>query len=110
MPQLFMLSRTGSAETITAHYLFALGRNSLKISKKNFFQGVIEAFTFSIGSTDIIWVFLNLKNFQKNFFRTENHFYEIALVAGVAQTVHYADFIYLYVTRVVLQEYVFLYF
>lgn len=25
MPQLFMLSRTGSAETITAHYLFALG-------------------------------------------------------------------------------------
>ncbi|VDM74961.1 unnamed protein product [Strongylus vulgaris] len=25
MPQLFMLSRTGNAETITAHYLFALG-------------------------------------------------------------------------------------
>uniref|UniRef100_A0A915NFZ7 ER lumen protein-retaining receptor n=1 Tax=Meloidogyne floridensis TaxID=298350 RepID=A0A915NFZ7_9BILA len=25
MPQLFMLSKTGSAETITAHYLFALG-------------------------------------------------------------------------------------
>jgi ER lumen protein retaining receptor len=26
MPQLFMLSKTGSAETITAHYLFALGK------------------------------------------------------------------------------------
>jgi hypothetical protein len=25
LPQLFMLSRTGEAETITAHYLFALG-------------------------------------------------------------------------------------
>lgn len=25
MPQLFMLTKTGNAETITAHYLFALG-------------------------------------------------------------------------------------
>lgn len=25
LPQLFMLSRTGEAETITTHYLFALG-------------------------------------------------------------------------------------
>ncbi|CAK5091666.1 unnamed protein product [Meloidogyne enterolobii] len=62
MPQLFMLSKTGSAETITAHYLFALED------------------------------FLDI----------------IALVAGIVQTVLYADFFYLYVSKVVQQKYVYL--
>ncbi|KAL3982510.1 ER lumen protein-retaining receptor 2 [Acanthocheilonema viteae] len=72
MPQLFMLSRTGSAETITAHYLFALGTyRALYI---------------------LNWVYR---------YYTEEFFDPIATVAGVVQTVLYADFFYLYVTRVI---------
>uniref|UniRef100_A0A915Q6T2 ER lumen protein-retaining receptor n=1 Tax=Setaria digitata TaxID=48799 RepID=A0A915Q6T2_9BILA len=70
MPQLFMLSRTGSAETITAHYLFALG--------------TYRAFYL------LNWIYR---------FYTEKFFDPIAVVAGVVQTVLYADFFYLYVTR-----------
>lgn len=42
MPQLFMLSKTGSAETITAHYLFALGLNIFFyfFSFKTIFSGI----------------------------------------------------------------------
>ncbi|CAK5090910.1 unnamed protein product [Meloidogyne enterolobii] len=91
MPQLFMLSKTGSAETITAHYLFALGRKFFKNSKK-IFSGSYR------GLYILNWVYR---------YYMENHLDVIALVAGVAQTVLYADFFYLYVTRVVQQEYVF---
>ena len=70
MPQLFMLSRTGSAETITAHYLFALGSyRALYI---------------------LNWIFR---------YYTESFLDPIAVVAGIVQTVLYADFFYLYVTR-----------
>ncbi|CAI5454309.1 unnamed protein product [Caenorhabditis angaria] len=71
MPQLFMLSRTGNAETITAHYLFALGSyRALYI---------------------VNWIYR---------YYTENFFDPIAVVAGIVQTVLYADFFYLYITRV----------
>ncbi|VDM41481.1 unnamed protein product [Toxocara canis] len=75
MPQLFMLSRTGSAETITAHYLFALGS----------YRG------------------LYILNWIYRYF-TEGFFDPIAVIAGVVQTVLYADFFYLYVTRVLRQR------
>jgi ER lumen protein retaining receptor len=75
MPQLFMLSKTGSAETITAHYLFALGSyRALYI---------------------LNWVWR---------YYTENFIDPIAVVAGIVQTVLYADFFYLYVTRVIQQN------
>jgi len=75
MPQLFMLSRTGSAETITAHYLFALGSyRALYI---------------------LNWIFR---------YYTESFLDPIAVVAGIVQTVLYADFFYLYVTRVIQQN------
>ncbi|CAI4221576.1 unnamed protein product [Auanema sp. JU1783] len=72
MPQLFMLQSTGSAETITAHYLFALGS----------YRGL---YIFN-------WIYR---------YHTEYFFDPIATVAGVVQTVLYGDFFYLYVTRVV---------
>ncbi|EFO26508.1 ER lumen protein retaining receptor [Loa loa] len=75
MPQLFMLSRTGSAETITAHYLFALGSyRALYI---------------------LNWVYR---------YYTEGFFDPIAVISGVVQTVLYADFFYLYVSRVLRQK------
>ena len=70
MPQLFMLSRTGSAETITAHYLFALGSYR-------------ALYIFN-------WIY---RHYMENFLDP------IAIVAGIVQTVLYTDFFYLYVTR-----------
>ncbi|CAD6187646.1 unnamed protein product [Caenorhabditis auriculariae] len=72
MPQLFMLQATGSAEVITAHYLFALGS----------YRGLYL----------LNWIYR---------YYSEGYFDPIATVAGIIQTVLYADFFYLYVTRVV---------
>ncbi|CAI5445529.1 unnamed protein product [Caenorhabditis angaria] len=72
LPQLFMLQATGSAEVITAHYLFALGS----------YRGLYI----------LNWIYR---------YYTESFFDPIVVVAGVVQTVLYADFFYLYVTRVV---------
>jgi len=71
LPQLFMVSKTGEAETITSHYLFALGSyRALYI---------------------VNWVY-------RYYF--EGFYDIIAIVAGVVQTVLYCDFFYLYVTKV----------
>lgn len=75
LPQLFMLQRRGEAETITAHYLFALGS----------YRG------------------LYILNWIYRYF-TEGYFDPIAVVSGIVQTVLYADFFYLYVTRVVKEN------
>lgn len=72
LPQLFQLSQTGEAETITTHYLFALGA----------YRG------FYI----LNWIY-------KYF--TLPHFHDwIAVGAGILQTTLYADFFYIYVTKV----------
>ncbi|XP_077979411.1 ER lumen protein-retaining receptor 2 [Glandiceps talaboti] len=71
LPQLFMISKTGEAETITSHYLFALGSyRALYI---------------------INWVYR---------YYTEGFFDLIAIVAGCVQTILYCDFFYLYITKV----------
>ncbi|CAB3402929.1 unnamed protein product [Caenorhabditis bovis] len=72
LPQLFLLQSTGSAEVITAHYLFALGS----------YRGLYI----------LNWIYR---------YYTESFFDPIVIVAGIVQTVLYADFFYLYVTRVV---------
>ena len=71
LPQLFMLQRTGEAETITTHYLFALG----------------------------IYRALYIFNWIYRYF-AESHFDPIAVVAGLIQTVLYSDFFYIYYTKV----------
>ncbi|KAI8506665.1 PREDICTED: ER lumen protein-retaining receptor 2 [Branchiostoma belcheri] len=71
LPQLFMISKTGEAETITSHYLFALGSyRALYI---------------------VNWVYR---------YYTEGFFDLIAIVAGCVQTILYCDFFYLYITKV----------
>ncbi|KAK4098266.1 ER lumen protein retaining receptor [Parathielavia hyrcaniae] len=77
LPQLFMLQRTGEAEAITAHYLFALGAyRALYIPN---------------------WVYR---------YMTEPHHKvdTIAVVAGVLQTVLYSDFFWIYYTKVMKGE------
>ena len=71
LPQLFMVSKTGEAETITSHYLFALGSyRALYI---------------------LNWIYR---------YHFESTYDPIAIVAGCVQTVLYCDFFYLYVTKV----------
>jgi len=71
LPQLFMISKTGEAESITSHYLFALGSyRALYI---------------------LNWMYR---------YHFDGFFDAIAIVAGIVQTVLYCDFFYLYVTKV----------
>jgi len=71
LPQLFMISKTGEAESITSHYLFALGS----------YRGLYI----------LNWIYR---------FYFEGFFDLIAVVAGCVQTVLYCDFFYLYITKV----------
>ncbi|PYI12122.1 ER lumen protein retaining receptor [Aspergillus sclerotiicarbonarius CBS 121057] len=71
LPQLFMLQRTGEADTITTHYLFALGLyRALYIPN---------------------WIYRYL---------AEHHFQPIPVIAGIVQTLLYSDFFYIYYTKV----------
>ncbi|KAF8627967.1 hypothetical protein AX15_004161 [Amanita polypyramis BW_CC] len=71
LPQLFMLQRTGEAETITTHYLAALGAyRALYIPN---------------------WIYR---------YATEGVVDPIAVTAGIVQTGLYLDFFYVYFTRV----------
>lgn len=70
MPQLFMITKTGEAESITSHYLFALG----------------------------IYRGLYILNWLYRYFAED--FYDlIAIVSGCVQTILYCDFFYLYITK-----------
>lgn len=71
IPQLYMLQRTGSAENITTHYIFALG----------------------------IYRALYIPNWAYRYF-FEGKFDYIAVFAGILQTVVYSDFFYIYYTKV----------
>ncbi|KAK1545171.1 ER lumen protein retaining receptor [Colletotrichum paranaense] len=73
LPQLFMLQRTGEAETITTHYLFALG----------------------------IYRALYIPNWIYRYFTEVNHKVDwIAITAGIIQTILYSDFFWIYYTKV----------
>lgn len=72
LPQLFMLQRTGEAETITTHYLFALGAYRA----------------------------LYIPNWLYRYF-AEGYFDPISVFAGLVQTVLYSDFFYIYYTKYV---------
>jgi len=71
LPQLFMLQRTGEAETITTHYLAALGA----------YRG------------------LYIPNWIYRYF-SEGLVDPIAVTAGLVQTALYVDFFYVYFTKV----------
>jgi len=71
MPQLFILQRTGEAETITTHYIFALGAYRA----------------------------LYIPNWIWRYF-TEDTIDPIAILAGLVQTGLYADFMWIYWNKV----------
>ncbi len=71
LPQLFLLQRTGEAETITTHYLFALGSYRA----------------------------LYIPNWIYRYFG-EGHWEPISVLAGIVQTLLYSDFFWIYYTKV----------
>jgi len=71
LPQLFLLQRTGEAETITTHYLFALG-----LYRAMYIPNWVYRYIF------------------------EGHTDSIAVLAGLVQTVLYSDFFWIYYTKV----------
>ena len=70
LPQLFMVSKTGEAETITSHYLFCLG------------------------SYRALYIFNWIYRYYFEDFKDL-----IPVIAGIVQTVLYCDFFYLYITK-----------
>ncbi|BCR90857.1 endoplasmic reticulum retention protein [Aspergillus chevalieri] len=72
LPQLFMLQRTGEADTITTHYLFALG----------------------------MYRALYIPNWLYRYFAEGRRFEPNPVVAGIVQTLLYSDFFYIYYTKV----------
>ncbi|KAK6464250.1 er lumen protein retaining receptor [Scheffersomyces coipomensis] len=71
LPQLYILQRTGEAENITSHYIFALG----------------------------LYRALYIPNWIYRYF-AEEHFDYISVLAGLVQTAIYSDFFYIYYTKV----------
>ncbi len=65
-----MVSKTGEAESITSHYLFALGA----------YRGLYI----------LNWVYR---------YYSEGFYDLIAIIAGIIQTILYCDFFYLYITK-----------
>jgi ER lumen protein retaining receptor len=74
LPQLFMLQRTGEAETITTHYLFALGLYRALYIPNWIWRWISEGSAYTVD-----W---------------------IAIVAGIIQTILYSDFFWIYYTKV----------
>jgi ER lumen protein retaining receptor len=72
LPQLFLLQRTGESDTITTHYLFALG----------------------------LYRLLYIPNWFWRYY-TERKVERVAVVAGLIQTLLYSDFFWVYYTKVV---------
>ena len=80
LPQLFMISKTGEAESITSHYLFALGAyRALYI---------------------VNWIY---RYYYEGFYDF------IAIIAGCVQTALYCDFFYLYITKGNVNLYLFIF-
>jgi len=71
MPQLIQLQKTGEAETITTHYMGALGG----------YRG------------------LYLLNWIYRYLFTSHYPETIAVIVGLIQTALYADFFYIYFTK-----------
>ncbi|KAH8827866.1 ER lumen protein retaining receptor [Flagelloscypha sp. PMI_526] len=93
LPQLFMLQRTGEAETITTHYLAALGAYRALYIPNWIYRQVYSFCCFQC---------LANPTFKRYF--TEGLVDPIAVVTGVVQTGLYVDFFYVYFTKVMHGE------
>lgn len=75
LPQLFMLSKSGKAKSLTIHYIFALG----------------------------LYRTLYIPNWVWRYF-AESKFDKLAFLTGVIQTLVYSDFFYIYYQKVIKRK------
>jgi len=92
LPQLFLLQRTGEAETITTHYLAALG------GYRAFY---IPNWIYRYVSLSLLKGYTNSEELSARCKRwyTHDSVDIIAVIAGLVQTGLYADFFYVYFTK-----------
>jgi len=94
LPQLFMLQRTGEAETITTHYLAALGAY-----RALYIPNWIYRYAALSVNLDIHTIFETNSPLLSLRYFTEDVIDPIAVTAGIVQTGLYLDFFYVYVTK-----------
>ena len=103
LPQLFILQRTGEAETITTHYLAALG-----IYRGLYIPNWI--YRCVIINTRLVRVFawclrrLTWRWWGKRRYFAEELVDPISVTAGLVQTGLYLDFFYVYFTKYVIRS------
>lgn len=103
LPQLFMLQRTGSAETITTHYLFALGAYRALYIPNWIWRCVCSSFDQAARRKRAILEVIAIQTLTLTFlnrYATEGYFDPIPVLAGLVQTVLYTDFFYIYWTKI----------
>lgn len=91
LPQLFMLQRTGEAETITTHYLFALGAYRALYIPNWIYRSVLDVCLCSASSPRVSFLSLT---WATNRYFTEKAIDPISILAGLVQTGLYLDFFY----------------
>ena len=90
LPQLFMLQRTGEAETITTHYLAALGAyRALYIP-----NWIYRCVPFKNDMFYLIYILMCDLCMRFCSYFAEGHIDAIAIVAGIVQTALYFYFFY----------------
>ena len=92
LPQLFLLQRTGEAETITTHYLAALGGYRAFYIPNWIYRYVRLLLSKGCVGRDEFAIFHDR-------WYTHDSVDIIAVIAGLVQTGLYADFFYVYFTK-----------
>ena len=92
LPQLFLLQRTGEAETITTHYLAALGGYRAFYIPNWIYRYVRSLLSKGCTNSEEFFVFLDR-------WYMHDSVDIIAVIAGLVQTGLYADFFYVYFTK-----------
>jgi len=99
LPQLFMLQRTGEAETITTHYLAALGIYRALYIPNWIYRWVVVSDIITPCPVPSSSSF-DRKSLPHRYF-AEGVVDPIAITAGIVQTGLYLDFFYIYFTKCV---------
>jgi ER lumen protein retaining receptor len=107
LPQLFILQRTGEAETITTHYLAALGAYRGLYIPNWIYRCVILSFGLPNALSALSWHAVRASVVDGRYF-AEGLVDPISITAGLVQTGLYLDFFYVYFTKFVGSLYTYL--
>jgi ER lumen protein retaining receptor len=104
LPQLFILQRTGEAETITTHYLAALGVYRGLYIPNWIYRCVIVNTRRLVRVYAFVSMTADMHLWGNRRYFSEQLVDPIAITAGLVQTGLYLDFFYVYFTRYVARS------